>query len=89
LLSDERVGASARDEGRAALFADVLGELRGAREDGDPDGAGALTRSLGIASLGTRASLSDGLRGRGDEVDVLPLRGWGDAAVYGLVLFAA
>jgi hypothetical protein len=88
-LSEERVGASARDDGRTLELADVLGELRGAREDGEPDGAGALTRSLGTASLGTRASLSDGLRGRGDEVDVLPLRGCGDAAVYGLVLFAA
>ena len=88
LLNDERVGASARDDGRAALLA-LFGELRGAREDGEPDGEGALTRSLGIASLGTRASLSDGLRGCGDDVVLLPLRGCGDAAVYGLVLFAA
>ena len=71
------------------MFAEVFGELRGAREDGEPDGEGALTRSLGIASLGTRASLSDGLRGWGDEVALLAVRGWGDAGVYGLVLFAA
>jgi hypothetical protein len=73
LLSDDRVGTSARDDVRAALF----GELTSERDDGDPDGesAGARTRSLGTAWDGTRASRSEGLRGCGDDVVEVPLRG--------------